>query len=119
MRELPANYEQIVREGVEALGWLESVIERRIEHSGETASRLLALRDVTGLAGRLAGAEPFVWREGLIRNILSLQDVGVLENWEKEAPHIIHSREDPEPAASSPHPARIRALRHFLELYLT
>jgi hypothetical protein len=111
-------HERIVREGLDALAWLELVIERRIRRLGETDSLLLALRDVCGLAGRLSDSAPEEWRQGRVWSVLSPQDVWVLEGWEREAGRILHSAEDPAPKLSGRHPARLRRLRELLEQYL-
>jgi hypothetical protein len=107
----------IVIEGVEALEWLATVIEGRMQRSGETQSALLALRDVRGLAGRLVGSEPAEWREGWIRSLLSPEDIRVLDRCEQQAIGIVHSAEDPAPRTSGGHPTRLRRLREFLERY--
>ena len=119
MRELPSNLTSVVQEGIDALGWLEAIIERRLISAGQKAELLLALRDVTGLAGRLASMEPDEWSHGWARNMLSPLDVGVLESWEREAQTLIHSSEDPTPTTSWRHLRALTMLRRFLESYLT
>jgi hypothetical protein len=99
---LPDGYQAILRKGILALAEMEKLIARTGDESPE---RLLELRDVRGLRGRLGEMEPEDWRKGRVLTTLSPLDVGALERCELTHGHHASA-------------GAIRDLRIFLSDYL-
>jgi hypothetical protein len=76
---LPDNYQAVLRRGVNALEQVEHLI---CERGLTMPERLLELRDVRGLRGRLGETEPDDWQEGWVLTTLSPLDVAFLERCE-------------------------------------
>lgn len=115
---LPANWREIVDNGIDALLWAENSLDRELLQASDPTALLAAIRDVSELAKRLRDATETEWRSGYVRVFLSQRDLDLLEEWEHRGMALRNSRSDRsgEARQRAPH---FRALRLFLEAYLS
>ena len=78
--QLPAEYMEIVADGASALIAIAARARAHAERNPARPELWLSVRDVAGLAGRMAEPDPFAWEEGFARLHFNGQDIGVLDD---------------------------------------
>jgi hypothetical protein len=76
---LPADYSDIVDGGVRVLRSIGGKLRAEAENRPDAPELRLAVRDLEGLAARLADASAWQWRHGFADMLISGQDFGVLD----------------------------------------
>lgn len=114
---LPPNWQDIVKEGIDALAWSENILDRELLQATDPNALLAGIREVSGLATRLREATEAEWESGYVRVSITQRDLDVLEEWEHRGVSLRNLRSDRfgEARQRAPH---FRALRLFLEAYL-
>ena len=79
---IPDDYRQTLANGVEALNWAAETLRNQKSRSDEKEILLVQLRDVVGLAGRLADTDDEEWSSRTARFFFSPADLYVLRHWE-------------------------------------
>jgi hypothetical protein len=77
--QLPADYPDIIAAGVDVLRSVGAQLRTEAAQRPKAAELWLAVRDVEGLAGRLADASNAEWRQGFMSTFMNGQDLGVLD----------------------------------------
>jgi hypothetical protein len=117
---LPANCVQVVSAGVLALRRLEARLRADAARPGADPALWLAVRDVGGLADRLAATDASEWRTGRAQLIVTPQDLAVVAEWASaEAAEASPYADAPAPEALTGRGGALGALRAFLQGYLT
>jgi hypothetical protein len=113
--ERPPNHLEILQQGIGALHAIAEELREGVDRGVARPEQELTLRDVTGLAVRLAATSPGEWRTVWADHAFTGQDVGVLSELvdEYEAPSPY--RDDPNAPVRQAWAVRLRALRDFLE----
>jgi hypothetical protein len=108
--KLPADYFELVGNGVAALRQLAGQLRVRAAEEPNAPELWLSVRDYEGLAGRLADSDEWEWRGGFASILISGQDFGVLDE--------LLARRDGSPIlASEEQAAALARLRQFLRRY--
>jgi len=106
-----------LHEGIEALAWAESVLRDRLALHPADPDLLLALRDVRGFRERLSSEGDDSWYRGCAWAAYTGQDLGVIEEWERDYAGLSPYRNDPAESERSKRAAQFRAFREFLRWY--
>lgn len=111
---LPTDYQRIVAEGVDVLHSLSAELRAEAERRPEAPQLWLAVRDLEGLAARLAQADEWEWQHGFAGNWINGQDFGVLDELLTVGEHA----SDHAPRGVTGTQVRfLTRLRHFLQQY--
>ena len=115
--QLAPDYWEVLQRGVAALRDLAAELRRAIDARPGDPERLLALRDVSGLAMRLDDTTPADWREGWAGFAYTGQDLGVLAELIAEDAAGSPYRDDDAAATRAARAGALRELRDLLEQY--
>lgn len=111
---LPAEYPDIIARGVGVLRYLGTKLRAEAERRPEAPELWLAIRDLEGLAARLADASEWEWRHGFADILISGQDFGVLDEL---LPVSEHAADDAPHGVTDAHVRLLSRLRRFLRQY--
>jgi hypothetical protein len=111
---LPADYPDIIGGGVGVLRYLGTKLRAEAERRPEAPELWLAVRDLEGLAARLANASEWEWQHGFADILISGQDFGVLDEL---LPVGEHAADDAPHGVTDAQVRLLSRLRRFLRQY--
>jgi hypothetical protein len=115
--ELAPDYLQILQRGVAALLAIGEELEEAVDRGVARPEQELTLRDVTGLAGRLAATSPGEWRTIWAGHAFTGQDIGVLSELIGEYDAPSPYSDDQAAHVRQTWARDLRALRDFLDAW--
>ena len=111
---LPSDYSSTVSNGLRALRAVGGRLRQIAEHEIQSSESWLTIRDVEGLSSRLAAVDDWYWRHGFANELLTGQDLGVLDELSR---NNTDANVTPMQLTGGERLA-ITQLREFLRLYL-